>query len=489
MNATELNRFILTLAILTLAILTPAILTPGILLAADESSEWIDLSKRVDVSKNTVAGVWRKSSEGLTTDAARSSRLTLPYQPNEEYDFRVKFTRTSGVHSVALMFATGSGQATFEIDAWGQHLAGLQMVNRQTLQNNPTRSENHMLKNGRTYTAEVQVRKDRVRALLDGKLLSEYITDGFDLTIPDLWEMPNSRALGIGAYESATTFHAIEVRPVTNGMILQAEVPSIPQSSRPMRPALETASTTRIRPSRSPTPHAVDTVKRVLIVIANQDFFYREYHDPKRAFERAGIAVDVAAGRKQRCRPHGNSGQQGSGEVMPDFAIADIDSSRYDAIMFSGGWGSSMYQYAFEGSYRNRSYNGDRNTKAAVNKLLGEFIEQDKYVGALCHGVSVLAWARVNGKSLLAGRRCVGSPRQSPAGVYNGQQGQPLSRWNAEVNGARLTPIRSIGDPSTSADDVLVEGKIITGEDDNSAKLFGETLAKLLTNSSTGATP
>ena len=94
----------------------------------------------------------------------------------------------------------------------------------------------------------------------------------------------------------------------------------------------------------------------------------------------------------------------------------------------------------------------------------------------------MLAWARVNGKSLLDGRRAVGSPRQSPAGVYNGRRGQPLSRWNAEVNGARLSPARSIGNPGTSEDDIMVDGKIITGEDDNSARAFGETLAKLLTS-------
>jgi putative intracellular protease/amidase len=169
--------------------------------------------------------------------------------------------------------------------------------------------------------------------------------------------------------------------------------------------------------------------------------------------------------------------------VMPDLAIADADASRYDAIMFSGGWGSSMYQYAFQGSYSNRGYDGDRQTKAAVNKLLNEFIKQDKYVGALCHGVSVLAWARVDGKSVLNGKRAVGSPRESPSGVYNGQRGQPLSRWNAEVNGARLSPARSIGNPNTSADDVVVDGKVITGEDDNSSAVFGATLAKLLIDS------
>ncbi|QDT64306.1 DJ-1/PfpI family protein [Calycomorphotria hydatis] len=439
---------------------------------AEDESGWVDLVKDVNPSRATVAGEWSKSGNSLTTNAATASRIALPYSPKSEYDFRVTFTRNSGVHSIALMFVMGTGQATFEVDAWGEHLAGLQMIDGQSMQQNATRRENVTLENGRRYTATVEVRKDRVRALLDDKLIAEHRTDGSDLSMPGVWRMPDQQSLGLGAYQAATTFHSVQVRPVSGGATLAAA--NTP--ARPSRPPAPTPTSTTNRERR-----ASATGKRVLIVIANQDFFYREYGDPREALERAGIEVEVAAGRKAVCRPHRNSGESGTGEVMPDLAIADVDPSRYDAIMFSGGWGSSMYQYAFNGSYNNRAYNGDRDVKAAVNRKLAEFIEQDKYVGALCHGVSVLAWARVNGRSILAGRRAVASPRQSPAGIYNGQRGQPLSRWNAEANGARLTPARSIGNPGTSEDDVLVDGKLITGEDDNSARLFGETLARLLT--------
>ncbi len=468
--------------VLTISVLTISILHSNLVQAQDRG-EWINLTNQVNPEEDAVAGTWRKSGSRLTTDAARSSRIALPFQPQAEYDFRVKFTRTSGVHSVALIFVQGSGQASFEIDAWGRHLAGLQTVDGQTMQQNSTRKEGFTLENGREYTALVEVRKDRVRAHLDGKLIAELDTDGSNLRLHELWRMPNARSLGLGAYSSATTFQSVEARLISNGEQL-ASTPAASQNPQPA-PTRPTAQTPPPRTATRPTPPASvrpnSSGKRVLIVIANQDFFYREYHEPRQALEQAGISVDVAAGRKQTCRPHANSGQQGSGAVMPDLAIADVDVNRYDAIMFSGGWGSSMYQFAFEGSYGNRAYNGDRQTKAAVNQLLNEFIKQDKFVGALCHGISVLAWARVDGRSILAGRRAVGSPRQSPQGIYNGRRDQPLSRWNAEVNGARLSPMRSIGDPRTSADDVLVDDKLITGEDDNSARLFGQTLAKLLT--------
>ncbi|TWT89443.1 DJ-1/PfpI family protein [Stieleria varia] len=456
--------------------------------AEDKSANWIDLIKTVDISNGSVAGNWQRSAEAITTDATAGSRITLPYRPSTEYDFRVSFTRTSGVHSVALMFVVGRGQATFEVDAWGQHLAGLQMINGQSIQNNPTRVDNQTLENGRRYEMRVEVRKGHVRAFLDDRLIAQHPTDGSDLSVPDVWRMPDQASLGIGAYSAATTFHSIDVRPVSEQRLAANNIPTSP----PMRTrdsdtvnsaANNSVATSSAVANRSTSGRTPATGKRVLLVIANQDFFYREYGDPRAELERAGITVEVAAARKQICRPHANSGQQGDGSVMPDLAIGDVDPSRYDAILFSGGWGSSMYQFAFTGSYANQAYNGDSRTKAAVNRLINEFVDQDKYVGALCHGVSVLAWSRVDGKSVLNGKRAVGSPRQSPAGTYNGRRDQPLSRWNAEVNGARLSPARSIGDPRTSADDVVVDGKIITGEDDSSAKLFGQTVAQLLTKS------
>ncbi|MBB3204381.1 putative intracellular protease/amidase [Rhodopirellula rubra] len=487
---------------------------------AQQSDSWNDLIERVDVNQNTVSGRWQKSDTAISTTAAGAAILSLPFHPKWEYDFRVKFTRNSGVHSIALFFVTDHGQACFEVDAWGQHMAGIQSINGETIQQNSTRRDNQALVNGRTYTALVEVRHDRVRGLLDGNVIAEITLAGKRLTVPRVWEIPDSKSLGVGAYASDTTFHQIEVRTINGGRSLSTPLGSSDQTAASSRTAMtspremtpgetspsetspseiassetspdaSTSSTPGSRPPSSPdqpspaipaTRRPSSTQKRVLLVIANQDFFYREYIEPRRELERAGITVDVAAGRKTTCRPHGNSGQQGSGNVMPDLAIADADASDYDAIMFSGGWGSSMYQYAFQGSYSNRVYNGDPQTKAAVNRLLSDFIEQDKYVGALCHGVSVLAWARVNGRSLLQGKRVVASPRQSPSGTYNGRRDQPLSRWNAQTNGAQLSPARSIGNPRTSADDVMIDGKILTGEDDNSATLFGATLAKYLT--------
>jgi putative intracellular protease/amidase len=438
-----------------------------------------DLIQLMNLDRDTVAGQWRKTPDGLLTSAANGSRISLPVEPKGEYDFKVTFTRQTGQHSIALLFVSGSGQAAFDLDAWGQHLAGFQNVGGKDVRQNSTRAADVTLINGQKYTAELRVRRDRVDAYLDGKLLSTYRGDGSDLSVLANWRIPSKRRLGIGAWDSETLFHSIEVRSV-NGTIDLASTSSAPGPRTPSATPMPTST----NPPRGKRPVA-DAGDRVLIVIANDGFFYREYADPRQELERAGFTVEVAAARRAPCRPHANSGQGGSkGIVMPDLAIADADPDRYRAILFSGGWGSSMYQYAFQGSYNNSAYNGDRQTKDATNRLINAFVEQDKYVCALCHGVSVLAWSRVNGRSLLAGRRATGPTRQGPAGIYNGRQAQPSSRWGSEQNGAKMVAPNSVGNPSTAADDIVIDGKIMTGQDDISAREMGRQLAKQLKGSS-----
>lgn len=445
-------------------------------------AEWVDLLAEVDADRHAVQGAWSRGEDGLQVDAAQGARLALPYAPPKAYDFRVKFTRRTGVHSIALMFAMGDGSATFEIDAWGQHLAGIQNINGQTLQQNATRRADQRLTNGRPYVAEVRVRGDRVTCYLDGDKIADYTTDGSDLRVLDAWRLPNDHALGVGAWDAATVFHAIEVREIEGeGKTIDTSPAPPPAPVAAPGNVLDMGEPPATQPPAT-QPAARATNKRVLLIIANDGFFYREYADPRDELLRAGIAVDVAAGFKAPCVPHPGSGQgDADGRVTPDLSIAEADPSRYDAIVFSGGWGSSMYQYAFQGRYDNNNYNGNREIKRHANRLINAMARDDKYIGGICHGVSVLAWSRVGGQSLLRGKRVAAPQRDGPRGIYNGTHQQPPSRWSAQVNGADLTEPRSIGDPRTSVDDVAVDGKILTAEDDRAARLLGRTLARLLT--------
>src|SRR5262245_58305960 len=95
---------------------------------------------------------------------------------------------------------------------------------------------------------------------------------------------------------------------------------------RPMLEALET----RDLMAADPLP--------VLMVLADQqDFYYREYGDTRIGLEAAGVEVEVAAATTNPTFPHPGTGETGSGMVVPDIALADVDPADYSAIVFVGG--------------------------------------------------------------------------------------------------------------------------------------------------------
>ena len=219
----------------------------GILLAmiltntagAEEGPPWVDLLKLIDTTRNGVVGEWQKTSEGLSTKATEGARIVVPHQPQGEYDYRVRFTRASGANSVALMFVAGGRQVTFDIDGWGQHLAGIQQVGGRDMREYRERVANVTLHNGQSYTATVQVRKDEVRALLDDNLVHSQPINRAELSLLSLWSLPDTTSLGLGAWDSATTFHSVEVRHLN----VSPSVPSTPRPTPPLRLLVERPST------------------------------------------------------------------------------------------------------------------------------------------------------------------------------------------------------------------------------------------------------
>ncbi|MFO1044229.1 MAG: DJ-1/PfpI family protein [Planctomycetaceae bacterium] len=439
--------------------------------------KWNSLMGTIDPSMHTIAGQWTKSANELSVKAGQGARIAVATAPAGEYDFRATFTRRTGQHSIGVVVVHAGRPVVFEVDAWGSHLAGFQDIRGKSIRENATRRDDVTLENNRRYTISVEVRKGELRGLLDGKELAKHVSDGSDLSIPDVWKFSRSDQLGLVAWDCDTTFHTVELRSLDSTAIATREPAKTPAPTPVTNtPAPTTTPDKGVRPTSSE--------KRVLIVIANHHFFYREYADPRQELERAGIRVTVAAGRKSPCRPHDGSGQGSDGGIVqPDLALSDVKAKDFDAILFSGGWGASSYQFAFTGRYNEASYNGDRAVKVEVNRVINEFVQQNKYVCALCNGVSVLAWSRVDGKSLLAGKRVCAPVREAPAGIYNGRPAQPSCRWHPEANGAILSPAGAIGQPGNAADDVLVDGKVITGEDDPSAREMGRRIVQVLQGS------
>jgi putative intracellular protease/amidase len=225
----------------------------------------------------------------------------------------------------------------------------------------------------------------------------------------------------------------------------------------------------------------------VLMVIADQqDFHYKEYNDTRISLEAEGLTVEVAATTTSPSTPHWNSGQGWqSGIVVPDLTLSQVNDDDYSAIVFVGGWGSSMYQStAFPGNYYNNHYDGDIATKTLVNNLIGEFDAAEKYLGFICHATTIAAWSRVNGVSLIAGKQVSVPYIGSPGLTYNGinYPNMALGQYEqATANGAFPNTVPGqYGVAGTAIDDVVVDGRVITAENGDSALAFGDTIADLV---------
>lgn len=171
------------------------------------------------------------------------------------------------------------------------------------------------------------------------------------------------------------------------------------------------------------------TGKKVLMVIAPEQFRDEELLAPRQMLEAAGATVRVASRTKMEC--HGMLGAT----VKPDLLISEARMKDFDAIVVVGGMGSPEYLWGDE----------------RLHALLAESSDAHKITAAICLSGAVLARAGV-----LKGHR---------ATVYK----TPESLQEFQKGGATYT-----GEPVTR------DGHLITGENPDAAKKFGEALIEQL---------
>ncbi len=173
----------------------------------------VDLLKLVDVGKDSVAGKWQMRDHALVCDSEEFTRIEFPYQPPEEYDFQIVFTRNEGSDGVVQICAAGERQFMWEMDGWDGH-CGFELINGNNLNENPTKKPGP-LTNRQKYTSVVKVRRDGIQAFLDDKLVDEWKTDYTDMSLFPGWNLHNPTTLGLGTWASSTVFLSVTVIEIT----------------------------------------------------------------------------------------------------------------------------------------------------------------------------------------------------------------------------------------------------------------------------------
>ncbi len=180
--------------------------------AATAAANTVELLTLIDPAKDAAQGQWTRGADGVSCTNSPYACLHVPYTPPEEYDLTASFTRTEDTGSIALLLAAQKRAFEFVLDVKAE--ARFELVGGNVAKDNPTVVP-VAVSNGRRYTLTVEVRRDHVRALLDGKALCEYKTDLKDLTRYSVWKLGDTTLCGIGANGAKVTFHTLEMVEVT----------------------------------------------------------------------------------------------------------------------------------------------------------------------------------------------------------------------------------------------------------------------------------
>jgi protease I len=168
--------------------------------------------------------------------------------------------------------------------------------------------------------------------------------------------------------------------------------------------------------------------KKILYLIAQENFRDEELKIPKEILEKEGAKIVIASVERNECR-----GMFGT-RIMPNLAIRHANPNDYDALIVAGGVGSPKLADYPE-----------------VLDLVRRFKEKNKLIAAISLGSYVLA----------------------RAGVLKGIK---ATIWPADFAVAELRRAGAIYQKSK----LVVDGKIITAESPEAAEEFGKKVAEML---------
>jgi len=209
---------------------------------AGASQNTINLLPLIDPQKDAITGEWTVENGGLVGDKEKFAHIEIPYQPPEEYDYRVEFTLLDRKLGGCQVLAKGGKAFQWSFFSHtGGDVFGFSMVNNRFLgdANADARVVLSPAELGRRYVSLVEVRNDGLRGYLDGKLLVTWKTDCKDMSLARFWQLRTPHVLGLGC-QSRIAFHRIEVREVTGkGTFTRgapAAQPNSPTSQHPNTP-------------------------------------------------------------------------------------------------------------------------------------------------------------------------------------------------------------------------------------------------------------
>lgn len=234
-------------------------------------------------------------------------------------------------------------------------------------------------------------------------------------------------------------------------------------------------------------PAVVSADSRVLIVVtshgyigeASEDndrktgYFLSEVTHPYYVFKNAGFSVDIASpkGGEPPMDPRSHKLSDDDNrrfvesvsdwqQMQNSLLLADINAADYDAIVFAGGHGT-MWDFP---------------DNTDIQRLSREIYENDGVVAAVCHGPAALVNVKLSNDDYLVAGRTVSTFTNFEERIMRLYSDMPfLLETVLQERGASID--KSL---IPFMEQVSVDGRLITGQNPNSARAMAQEVVKLL---------
>lgn len=198
--------------------------------------------------------------------------------------------------------------------------------------------------------------------------------------------------------------------------------------------------------------------------------WFEEYAIPANIFKRGGKKITVASitggpapidPRSMPANTDDKSTQQALNDLKQTEVLKNVDLANYDAVFFPGGHGTMF----------------DLPSSSDVGNTIAEFIETGRIVGAVCHGPAALVGAMFSdGTPVVKGRKLTSFTNDEEKAAELDSVVPFLLQSKLDELGAEF-----VTSPNWS-DNVVIDGKLITGQNPQSSASTAKALMNALEN-------
>ena len=192
--------------------------------------KWLDVLAFVDPAKDKIEGTWRRTDAGISLEDGPTGFLAIPVAPKGNYEFCVKFTRTSGNDTLIIVLPAGPKAVAVLISFWGGLVSGLGNIKGKDPKDkdNETGVRPGGIANNVEHTVYAKViagpKLAEITVTLDSKPLVNWKGPTNDLSP---W-YPTGGCLVLGISNSKIIWHSAELRMLSG-------------DAKPMRPLAKPA--------------------------------------------------------------------------------------------------------------------------------------------------------------------------------------------------------------------------------------------------------